>query len=153
MAKFSKTNQPKSRGKSKQTLILEAIKERSLLGLDDKSSREDTEKAVFGFMAESAFNPTKDTAAVSSACLTAIMKKGWPDMKPIMPTIEFEMQGDTAAARANEVLKAIAEGIVPADIAKVMVDVIKSSIEIEKITELMERITAIEEALKNAKPE
>lgn len=147
MGKFSSTNQPKGRGKSKQTLIIEAIKEKALLGLDENSSKEDAEKAVFGFLAESAFQPTPDTAVISSTCLSTLMKKGWPDMKPVMPTVEFELTGVNPTEKANEVLKAIADGVIPADIAKILVDVIKSSIEIEKITELMDRIANIEKML------
>ena len=79
-----------SRGRGAKTLILESIREKALLGLSEGATKEESEKAVFGFLAEAAFNPTEDTAAVANTSLAMIMKKGWPDVKATLPLCDFE---------------------------------------------------------------
>ena len=72
---------------------------------------------------------------------------GYPASKPTLPIVEFELTGDTPIERVRQIETAIADGSIPADVAKIMVDIIKSSIEIEKITELADRIANIERML------
>lgn len=146
---FGKDSQPSNRrGKGKQTLILEAIKEASVLGLKGESSKDDTEKAVFRFMAEAAFNPTADTAPMSSFCLGQLMKKGWPDVKSVMPCVEFDFDENAEpAVQASQVMKAASDGLIPPDIANTFVSSIASMLKIEEVTELQKRLEAIEESL------
>ena len=79
------------RGRSKRSIILDAIKKESLLGVRKNACAEDVEMAFFGFLAKSAFNPNPETAAVSNTCLNTLAKKGWPDMKSVMPNVEFDL--------------------------------------------------------------
>lgn len=147
---FSSENQPKERkprGRSKQTLILEAIKERALLDTNKDSSKDDVEKAVFGFLAESAFNPTPETAVVSNTALNHIMKKGWSDMKPVMPPVEFDLKETDPSKQANEILIAVSDGVMPADVATSLINSLASILKIREVTELEDRIKSIEGSL------
>lgn len=133
------------RGRNKQTLILESIKERALLGLSSGSSREEAEKALFGFLADAAFNPTQDTAAVSNTCLNQLMKKGWPDIKSVMPTIEFELdQEGTPLDKASQILKAVADGHMPPDVANMLITSLASVLKIEEVTELKDKVEKLQ---------
>jgi ethanolamine utilization cobalamin adenosyltransferase len=135
----------KPRGRSKRTLILEAIKEKALLEMDSDSSNEDAEKAVFGFMAEAAFNPTQDTAAVSNTCLSQLMKKGWSDLKPVMPCEEFTLnKGDSLHNQAADLLIAVSEGKIAPDVASTLITSISSMLKIKEVTDLEDRIKALE---------
>lgn len=140
------------RGKSKKTLILDAIKERALLGISANSTKDDVEKAVFGFMAEAAFNPTQDTAAVSNTCLNQLMKKGWSDLKAVDPSIEFQLSADTVTGKAYEILDAISQGDIPPSTGVSLINALSSVMKIEEIGDLKDRLEAIEKAL-NAKSE
>lgn len=140
------------RGKSKKTLILDAIKERALLNLTQDASKDDVEKAVFGFMAEAAFNPTADTAAVSNTCLNQLMKKGWADLKAVDPVIEFELKSDTVTGKAYEILDAIANSEIPPSTGVNLINALASVMKIEEIGDIKDRLEAIEKAL-NAKSE
>ena len=133
------------RGKGKQTVILEAIKKEALLGLSEGSTREEAEKALFGFMAKTAFNPTEETASVSNMCLNLLMKKGWPDVKSTMPLVDFEFNPtDKPHDQASQVMKAAADGLIAPDIANMFISSIASMMKISEVTELEERIAQLE---------
>lgn len=138
--KFSKDNQPapenrKARGKGQRTLFLEAIK---------KVTHGD-EQAFYEEIVKRAINP-EDPA--SATMLKEIFNRIYPSSKPTYPIVEFEFPKDASAIERVAALEAaIADGKIPADVAKVVVDIIKSSIEIEKITELMDRIANIEKMM------
>lgn len=138
--KFSSDNQPspeqrKARGKGQRTLFLKAIKD--VTG--------DDEEAFYKEVVKRAMNP-EDPA--SATMLKEVFSRLYPNAKPTLPIVEFEFPKEASAVdRVSALEVAIAEGKIPADVAKIMVDIIKSSIEIEKITDLMERIANIEKML------
>ena len=122
------------RGKAKRTLFLEAIREQT--GQD--------EGGFYRKVVERAMN-ADDPA--SSVLMKEVLSRLYPASKPTLPIVEFELTGDTPIERVRQIETAIADGSIPADVAKIMVDIIKSSIEIEKITELADRIANIERML------
>lgn len=131
---FSKDKQPtKRRGKAQRTMLIEALKEAG-----------HTEEGFYRVMLERALNP-EDQA--SSQLMKEVLARLYPASKPTLPIVEFELNGETPIDRVRQIEKAISDGSIPADVAKIMVDIIKSSIEIEKITELAERIENIERML------
>lgn len=137
-----------SRGKGSKTLILESIKERALLELGEGSTKQDAEKAVFGFLAEAAFNPTPDTAVVSNTSLSMLMKKGWPDVKATMPLCEFDFDPKgTPVDKATDILSAVSNGELPADMGLSLISAMASVLKIEEVTELKDRLDKIEEAI------
>ena len=136
------------RGRGAKTLILESIREKAVLGLSKDASKEDTEKAVFGFMAESAFNPTPDTAAVSNTCLGMLLKKGWPDVKAVDPVVEFEFDENLGPAqKADQILKAISNGELPPSTGVSLLSAMSSVLKILEVTELKEEVDLIKEQL------
>ena len=133
--KFGKDRQPENkRGKAKRTLFLEAIKDAT--GKDEKAFYHEVVKRAMD---------SSDPA--SSVLMKEVLSRLYPASKPTMPLVEFELTSDRPMERVLQIEKAIASGTIPADVAKIMVDIIKSSLEIEKITELAERIANIEKML------
>lgn len=137
-----------SRGKGSKTLILESIREKALLNLSEDATKQDAEKAVFGFLAEAAFNPTPDTAVVSNTSLSMLMKKGWPDVKATMPLCEFDFNpSGSSVDKATDILSAVSNGDLPADVGLSLISAMASVLKIEEVTELKDRLDKIEEAL------
>lgn len=135
--RFSSTRQPskerRPHGKLKRTLILEAIKEKSLLDLPKDASIDDAEKAYFGFLAEAAFNPTSDTAIVSNTALNVLSKKGWPDAKATVQEVQFEHDKDaTPIQKCNDILEAISRGELPPDVGQGLIATIVSMAKLEE---------------------
>jgi hypothetical protein len=123
------------RGKTKKTILLDALKAQA--GMD--------EQKFYELMIERALN--KDDPA-SSILIKEVLSRLYPQSKPTMPLVDFDLDLDSKAhEQVNKISDAIAKSLIPADVGKIMVDIIKASIEIEKATELAERIEAIERAL------
>lgn len=150
MKKFDSEYQPENRRtRNKLTLALEAIRSEGLIGTDPTSSKEETEKAVFAFMAKSAFNPTPDTAVISNAAFNMLIKKMYPDSKATNDPINFKYnKTDTPAEKAESVMESVASGDIPPDIGSTLIGMIKDTIAITESTELIRRLEAIEESLK-----
>lgn len=146
---FSEDYQPsKYRSKNKLTLVLEAIRQEKLLGTDPKTSKEDAEKAVFGWMAKAAFNPTPEQAVVANTCLNALIKKAWPDSKPAAEKVEFEYDSNkTPAENAQSVVTSVSIGEISPDIGAVIIGMIKDTIAITESTELVKRLEDLEQRL------
>lgn len=134
------------RGRGKQALILESIREAALLELNKDSTKEESEKAVFKFMADAAFNPTADTAQMSSFCLGQLMKKGWPDVKAEAAPVNFYLDSEAGPAeQTKQIMKAIAKGELAPDTGVSLITAMASVIKIIEITELEERLKALED--------
>ena len=75
------------------------------------------------------------------------MKKGWPDLKAVMPTVEFDFdENGTAAQKAAQILKAASEGIIPPDVANTFIAAISNTLKIDEMSDLradVEEIKAI----------
>lgn len=149
MKKFDSNYQPENRRtRNKLTLALEAIRSECLLGTSEKTSKEDTEKAVFAYMANAAFNPTPDTAVLSNSAFNTIIRKMYPDSKPSNDPINFKYDRNaTASDKAESVLEAVASGDIPPDIGATLIGMIKDGIAIKESTELMLRLEEVEKKL------
>ena len=79
------------RGRSAKTLILEMMRDESLIALNPSSTKEQAEKAFLKHIAIRAFNPEDST---SGMCLSLLTNKGWPNLKPSNETVEFEFDKD-----------------------------------------------------------
>ncbi len=134
-----------SRGKCKRTLILESIQEQALLDVEPGASKEDVERAWFGFLVRESVNPESSN---SSLCLRMVTERGWAALKPVGESVNFEFDNTASLAdQASQVLDAVSKGDLPVDHGKQLVDSIKSLAEIIANTELKKRIEAIEESL------
>lgn len=152
MKKFDSEYQPVNRRtRNKLTLVLEAIKSEKLLGTDDTTSKEDAEKAVFAYLAKAAFTPTPETALLASTCMTALLKKAWPDSKPTNEPVTFKFDRLAHPAdNANAIMDAVSSGELPPDVGMVLIGGIKDVIAITESTELIKRLDALEAALAKA---
>lgn len=148
MAKSSTTlkkgdNLP-GRGKSKRTLILDAIRKQSLLGLKSDASKDDAEEAFFAHMAERAVNKEDNSSAM---LIKVLADKGWASTKPTMEPVEFEFDSEgSAAAQASQIVEAIAKGQLSPDVGNMLINSIANLMKIVEITELEERLKALEES-------
>jgi len=134
-----------SRGRSAKTLILEMMRDESLIDLDPNSTKEEAEKAFLKHIAKRAFN-IED--ANSGRCLTLLVNKGWPNIKPSNEAVEFEFDEEALPHKqAGQVMSAAASGVIPPDIANTFIQSIKAMIDIEEYTDLKDRIEKLEKAL------
>lgn len=76
-----------SRGKSKKTLIIDALRERAFKGLKEGATNEECERAWFSFLVDSAVNPENKDSAL---CMRLITERGWAALKPVSDQVEFE---------------------------------------------------------------
>lgn len=145
-ASFSKDKQPeKRRGRSKRNLILDSIREKSLIGVDSNASNEDVEKAFFGHVASRAFNPEDQN---SGMCLRLLADKGWSSVKPTMEHVEFEFDESAEPhIQAAQVMKAASDGLIAPDVANMFIGSIASMLKIEEVTEIKKEIEQIKEKL------
>ncbi len=132
--KFSKENQPKerkARGKAERTKLLEAFKREGK-----------TEEGFYQIMVEMAFNGEDNFARAE------VFKRLYPIAKPTMPPCEFEFNPNgTPAEKANDIMNAVSNGEIPADIGLSLMSAMASMLKIEEVTEIKDRLAKIEEAL------
>ena len=135
LTSFSEDKQPvKRRGKAQRTLLLDALKEQSY-----------DEGSFYKLILERAMNPNDPASAM---LMKEVLTRLYPNAKPTMPLVEFELPSNSTPVKKVEALeKAVSDGSIPGDLAKVMVDIIKSGLEIGEITDLKDRIEALEAAL------
>lgn len=147
--KFDSEYQPtRRRTRDKLTLVLESIREANLLDLDETSSRETAEKAVFKFLAKAAFMPSVEEAQLSNTALNLLIKKAWPDNKPTAEKVEFDYDKSSSPSdNANAVLDAVSKGDLAPDIGQMLIGMIKDTLQIVESTELIKRLEEIEKSL------
>ncbi|MAF43441.1 MAG: hypothetical protein CMI54_04630 [Parcubacteria group bacterium] len=134
-----------SRGKSKKTLIMDALRKEALSGVSEGATNEEVETAWFSHLVKIAFNSEdKD----SGLCLRLLTERGWSALKPSSECVRFEFDPSAEPhVQAGQVMDAVAQEIIPPDLGIAFVGGIKSMIEIEANTELKERIEKLEAML------
>lgn len=143
---FSKDSQPKQRrGKSFKSLLMEVIREESLVGLTKSSTKEDASKAFIKHVAKRAFNPEDQNSAM---LLKELLTKSYPSLKPTLERFEFTFPKDgTDSQKSMAVLEAISSGDLPPDVGQMVMGIIKDNSVIEANTDLKDRILQIEKSL------
>lgn len=147
---FDKDNQPKPenrkpRGKSKKTLMLDAI--RKHCGKDGKEGGE--MDYLIAVIEASLGDPLADPPILPNpALMTIVMNRIEPPLKSTSPMVEFEFsEKATPSEQASQVLKAASLGLIPPDIMGTFVAGISSVMKIDEVTELQKRIDALEKAM------
>lgn len=137
------------RGRSKKTIIMEALRKEALSGVSENATNDEAESAWFSHLIKKAFHSDdKD----SGLCLRLVTERGWAALKPSSDCVSFEFDKNaTSTTQAAQVMDAVSEGHIPPDLGLAFVSGIKSMIEIEANTELKARIEKLEE-LMNAQP-
>lgn len=135
---FTSDNQPekKPRGKGWRTKILEALQE-------DGKTEEDFVKYVLS----RAFNPDDP---LSGKLLELVINRLSPMQKAVMPTYAFKWEdGLTPAQKVDRIIDAVANEELPADVAAMLVGVIKDGLAILESTELVIRLEKLEQLLQD----
>ena len=134
-----------ARGKAFKTLLLEVLREESMVGLKNKSTKDEANKAFIKHIAVRALNVEDPNSAM---LLKELITKSYPSLKPTLDKITFDFREDgTALQKANDVLNAISTGNIPPDVGVLIMSVIKDNSVIEANTVLTERIEKLEAAL------
>lgn len=131
---FSSTNQPKDRpgrGKSQRTKLIESMER---LGK--------TEEGFYDILISKAFNPEDDFA------IKEVLQRMHPAKKAVAPSIEWDYDPkDSPLVSSEKIISATANGDIPPDIAKMMLDSISAMMKIEEITDLKDRIDSLESSV------
>lgn len=129
---FGKDKQPKNRrGKAERTKILEAMARQSK-----------TEEEFYDYLVTRAFNPEDNFGAPE------LLKRLYPIPKATLPLCEFNFNPEgTPAQKATDILNAVSNGEIPADIGLSLISSMASVLKIEEVTEFKDRLDKIEEAL------
>lgn len=129
---FGKDNQPANRrGRDKRQLLIQALERK-------------------GFSEDELYDKIVEMAMTDGdvAMMKELIVRFSPLPKPVAPTFEIPFPDNGSAAdKIDAVIKGISEGIIPADIGKVMADVIKVGIDVKEVTELAERLEKLEALL------
>ena len=131
---FTSVKQPKGRGKSKKTLMLDAIKA-------ECKSEEEFLKGVV----RAAIGDPEGQIPPNAQLMTLVLNRIEPPLKSVLPVMEFNFPIDgTAVDKSLAVVDAISKGEVPVDIGQTVIGIIKDSVIIEEATDLKERIAKLE---------
>ena len=131
---FTKDKQPAKRnprGKSERTKILEAMKRKGK-----------TESGFYDELVTRAFNPEDNFT------FKELLTRMSPIPKAVAPLYKFTLPKNSKPhEKADYVLTAIADGVLPGDVGNTCIQAIKAMIDIEEYTDLKDRIEKLEELL------
>tara|TARA_R110000764_G_scaffold224300_1_gene313414 strand:- start:211 stop:633 length:423 start_codon:yes stop_codon:yes gene_type:complete len=126
------------RGKGKNTLMLEAI--RAEMG-DKVGEHEFLRKVIRVGLGQDGEDP-------NPTLLTLVVSRITPPLKSTTELVDFDFDKTAKPhEQAAQVLHAVSNGDIPADIGIMFVSAIKSMIDIEEYTDLKERIEKLEATL------
>lgn len=135
------------RGRSKFSVLLEVIKENSMIGLTPDATQEDANKAFMRHVASRALEPSDP---VSGQLLSNLVSRCFPAIKPVLPECDIGFDdGDTMDQMAEKILAASGSGAISPDIGAVLMGLLKDKAIINEKGELMRRLEELEERVKN----
>lgn len=135
------------RGRSKFSLLLEVIKESSMLELTPSATQEQAQKAFMKHVASRALSPDDP---VSGQLLSSLINRCFPAIKPVMPECDIGFaNGDSIDDMAAKILAAAGSGTVSPDVAAALMGLLKDKAIINEKGELMRRLEELEERIKN----
>lgn len=135
------------RGRSKFSLLMDVIKESSMLNLTKKATQEEAQKAFMKHVASRAFEPSDP---VSGQLLSSLINRCFPAIKPVMPECDLGFaNGDSIDDMAAKIVSAAGSGTVSPDVAAALMGLLKDKAIINEKGELMRRLEELEERMKN----
>lgn len=135
------------RGRSKFSVLLEVIKENSMIGLTPDATQEDANKAFMRHVASRALEPSDP---VSGQLLSNLVSRCFPAIKPVMPECDLGFaNGDSIDDMAAKIVSAAGSGTVSPDVAAALMGLLKDKAIINEKGELMRRLEELEERMKN----
>ena len=148
---FDKDKQPKPenrkpRGKSKRTLMLDAIRQQC----GSKEKPGDEMDYLIKVIEASLGDLSADPPILPNPALMAIvMNRIEPPLKSTSPMVEFEFgEKATPLEQASQVLKAASQGKIPPDIMELFVRSISGVMKIEEVSALRDEVDEIKAILK-----
>lgn len=137
-----KRKQMPPRGRSKFSVLLEVIKEESMIGLTTKSTQEEAQKKFLLHVASRALNPED---LVSGQLLNSLINRCFPAIKPVMPECDIGIEdGDSIDVMAEKILNAAGNGSVSPDVASVLMGLLKDKAIINEKSDILKRLEALE---------
>lgn len=134
------------RGKNKRTLMLEALFEEVRDENGDPMDNPEQAQAAYLRLLVRRSMVVADKASATLA--KEVLDRLIPVDKATMPTYEIDFPAESSASdRIDAITKAVAEGRVPPDVGKMMVDMVSSAVKIGEIAEMTERLARLEEML------
>ncbi len=134
--KFSSTNQPPAKARTYRNVLLDALK---------TANKPMSEVEFVTYYVNEAM---ESEPAQASAMLREIFLRINPIPKPVAPPIEFDFPSDGSAIdKVNSIIHGVSIGIIPTDLGKSMVDMIKVGLDILEVTELAQRLERLERLL------
>ena len=133
--RFSKENRPKPRGIAKRTALLNALR------ANDMSEGQFYEKLVK--------TAVEQMGSGKTALASEVLERLYRTPKQTMPTIEFDLKGETPVERANSVLDAVAAGDITPDEGMYLTNMIQAGLSILEVSELAKQVEEIKEAMAN----
>ncbi|MGL5293291.1 MAG: hypothetical protein ACRC9V_05940 [Aeromonas sp.] len=135
------------RGRSKFSLLMEVIKESSMLELTPKATQEDAQKAFMKHVASRALKPSDP---VSGQLLSSLINRCFPAIKPVMPECDLGFSdGDSIDDMAAKIVSAAGSGTVSPDVAAALMGLLKDKAIINEKGELMRRLEELEKRIKD----
>ena len=135
------------RGRSKFSLLMDVIKESSMLDLTPKATQEEAQKAFMKHVASRAFEPSDP---VSGQLLSSLINRCFPAIKPVMPECDLGfVDGDSIDDMAAKIVTAAGGGAISPDVAAALMGLLKDKAIINEKGELMRRLEELEERIKN----
>ena len=135
------------RGRSKFSLLMDVIKESSMLDLTPKATQEEAQKAFMKHVASRAFDPSDP---VSGQLLSSLINRCFPAIKPVMPECDLGfVDGDSIDDMAAKIVTAAGGGAISPDVAAALMGLLKDKAIINEKGELMRRLEELEERIKN----
>lgn len=144
------------RGKSFRTRALNALREKSLLGLKEGATRCDAEQAFVELLVDKAISP--EDGEDQKFWLNILISRGWAPLKQTSEPIVIEgfPESGSLLDKANAIVNAVAAGLMPVEIGASFVTALKATIDIETSTELKDQVEelklALEKLLNDSKP-
>lgn len=141
ITKESRKNMP-PRGRSKFSVLLEVIKEDSMIGLNPKATQEEAQKAFLRHVAGRALNPDD---MVSGQLLNSLINRCFPSIKPVMPECDVGIEdGDSIDVMAEKIVSAAGSGAVSPDVASMLMGLLKDKAIINEKSDIIKRLEALE---------
>ena len=129
----------RSRGKSKKTLMLDAIRD-SVQG----GEHEFLKRVVMIALGQDGLEDSSPNAQL----LTLVLQRIEPPLKSTFPLIEFDFDEKAKPAeQAAQVIRAASDGVIAPDIANIFVSSIAAMLKIDEVTEIRKELDQIKEML------
>lgn len=145
MTPETRKNMP-PRGRGKFSMLLEVIKEDSLIGLTPEDTQEEAQKRFLLHVARRAFDAEDQ---VSGSLLNSLISRCLPAIKPVMPECDIGFDdGDSLDAMASKILSAAGGGRITPDTGAVLMTLLKDKATINQKGEIIERLEQLEKVIR-----